>query len=121
MEKFLDHFEKAGEIYRHNKSYIYAVYFGYINDCISVIELTNAMSYANKINYYFDIFSHYITKDMLSLVAEEEFYSLRQESKEKLCNKVVSFMLSLEGFDVYKVKINKIIDTMRECGVSLHL
>lgn len=121
MEGFLDHFETSDKLYRHNKNYIYAVYFGYIKDCISVIKLTNAMSYANKIAYYFDIFSHHITKEMLCLEAEDEFYSLHPESKESLCNSVVSFMLSQEGYEVHKVKINKIIATMKKCGISLRL
>jgi hypothetical protein len=119
MESFLNHFKTSEDCYNHNKSYIYAVFFGYIRDCVSVIEITNAVSLGNKISYLFDIFSHHITKDMLCLQADDEFYSLRPESKLKLCNSVVSFMLSQEGSEVYKIKIDKIIAAMRDCGISL--
>jgi len=120
MQNFLSKFKVDEKLSRRNIDYMYAIYCGYIKDLIEVIKLNNAISFLNKINHFFDIFSHHITKEMLSIHASEEFYSLSRESKEELCNGVVSYIAEQKNTEGFKLKIEKLVTCMRNCGICIY-
>lgn len=122
MKSFLEHFRPAdNELQKRNISYIYAIYCGYIKDLIEVIKLTNAMSLQQKITYFYDIFSYYVTRDMLQMEASEEFYSLGKEAKCELCQSVVDYIESQNGWERYREKVNKMKQYMLDCSMELKL
>lgn len=120
MKRFLEHFRTIdSKLQKRNISYIYAIYCGYIKDLIEVIKLTNAMSLQQKITYIFNIFSYYVTKDMLEMDASSEFFSLSKEAKEELCRDTISYVETQEGYEKYADKINMIKKCMQESGMCI--
>ena len=120
MKGFVDSFVNvSGETRRRNDEYLYAIYYGYIKDIFEVIFFSNAISLSQKMLHLQNIFSNYVTQEMLQVKASDEFYSLHQESKRELCQKVVDFIKEHEENDIAVTYGKNIINIMHDCGIDV--
>ena len=108
MKNFLDGIPADESIRKWNEAYLYAIYCGYIRDTLAVIRLTNALSFSNKVNFVYEIFSYYVTREMLTFDAPEEFYSLRTEAKRQMCADTMDYLMQQPGWEQYRTKIEKV-------------
>lgn len=120
MNEFLESFPNiSAEVARRNYEYMYAIYCGYIKDLVAIIMHTNAMSLAQKITYFFNIYKDKRMQDALMMKASEEFLSLRMDDKKQLCQNVIEFIKNQEGWEKYVTNVEAILEIMQKCGIEI--